>query len=133
MQSQGEQLGKEVVQALKAQIPVRGLPGVRIRNVKAQPRDGFDAEFQLESGERNILIYGEIKPAASPKLLGSDSPHGFDGCGLCTKTPRSVRSNSIFANVLVEVRRTVQCKAGQFVKMPADAADAFRKTETVPK
>ena len=62
------------MQALRTQAPVRGLPGVRIRDVKPQPKDGFDVEFQLESGERSILVYGEIKPAASPKLLEQLAP-----------------------------------------------------------
>ena len=74
MQATGLQLEKEVVQALRSQVPVRGLPGVRIRDVKAQPKDGFDVEFQLESGQRSILVYGEIKPAASPKLLEQLAP-----------------------------------------------------------
>lgn len=74
MQATGLQLEKEVVQALRTQAPVRGLPGVRIRDVKPQPKDGFDVEFQLESGERSILVYGEIKPAASPKLLEQLAP-----------------------------------------------------------
>lgn len=47
---------------------------MRIRDVKAEPRDGFDVEFRLQSGERTILIYGEIKPAASPKLLEQLAP-----------------------------------------------------------
>jgi hypothetical protein len=58
-----------VLLALRTQIPVRGIPGVRIRDIKTQPKDGFDVEFQLESGKRRILIYGEMKPAASPRLL----------------------------------------------------------------
>jgi len=74
MQPKGFQLEKEVLQALRDQIPVRDLPGVRIREVKAQPKDGFDVEFQLESGQRSVLVYGEIKPAASPKLLEQLAP-----------------------------------------------------------
>jgi hypothetical protein len=74
MQATGLQLEKEAVQALRTQVPVRGLPGVRIRDVKAQPKDGFDVEFQLESGQRSILVYGEIKSAASPKLLEQLAP-----------------------------------------------------------
>jgi hypothetical protein len=42
--------------------------------VKAQPKDGFDVEFQLTSGQRSIWVYGEIKPAASPKLLEQLAP-----------------------------------------------------------
>jgi hypothetical protein len=74
MRTNGLPLEREVVQALRNQIPVRDLPGVRIREVKAQPREGFDVKFQLQSGNRNILVYGEIKPAASPKLLEQLAP-----------------------------------------------------------
>jgi hypothetical protein len=74
MQAAGLQLEKEAVQALRTQVPVRGLPGVRISDVKAQPKGGFDVKFQLESGQRSILVYGEIKPAASPKLLEQLAP-----------------------------------------------------------
>ena len=89
MQAKGLQLEQEVVQALRNQIPVRDLPGVRIRDVKAQPRDGFDVEFQLESGKRRILIYGEIKPAVSPKLLEQIAPW--------IRRMRSLRQDAAFA------------------------------------
>ncbi|HET8924124.1 MAG TPA: hypothetical protein VFN26_14140 [Candidatus Acidoferrum sp.] len=74
MQAQGPQLERNVVQALTNQTPVRDLPGVRISDVKTQPKDGFDVEFQLQSGQRRILVYGEVKPAASPKLLEQLAP-----------------------------------------------------------
>jgi hypothetical protein len=89
MQATGLQLEKEVVQALRTQVPVRSLPGVRIRDVKAQPKDGFDVEFQLESGQRSILVYGEIKPAASPKLLEQLAPW--------IRRMRSLRKDAAFA------------------------------------
>jgi len=74
MQATGLQLEKEVVQALRTQVPVRSLRGVCIRDVKAQSKDGFDVEFQLESGQRSTLAYGEIELAASPKLLEQLAP-----------------------------------------------------------
>ena len=74
MQSKGLQLEKEIVQALRNQIPVQDLPRVRLRDVKVKPKDGFDVEFQLESGQRSVLVYGEIKPAVSPKLLEQLAP-----------------------------------------------------------
>ncbi len=67
-------LEQEVTQALRKQAPVRNLPGVRIRDVKTQLANGFDVEFRLESGNRSILIYGEIKSVVSPKLLEQLSP-----------------------------------------------------------
>jgi hypothetical protein len=74
MPATGLRLEQEVVQALRNQIPVRDLPGVRILDVKTQPKDGFDVEFRLESGSVRVLIYGEIKPTASPKLLEQLAP-----------------------------------------------------------
>lgn len=89
MQGNGLQLDKEVVRALRTQVPVRGLLGVRIRDVKAQPKDGFDVEFQIDSGQRSILVYGEIKPAASPKLLEQLVPW--------IRRVRSLRKDAAFA------------------------------------
>ena len=89
MQATGLQLEKEVLRALRTQVPVRGLLGVRIRDVKAQPKDGFDVEFQLDSGQRSILVYGEIKPAASPKLLEQLVPW--------IRRVRSLRKDAAFA------------------------------------
>jgi hypothetical protein len=74
MSGLGPKLEQEVAQALRRQIPVRDLPDVRIRDLKTQPANGFDVEFQLESGKRRILIYGEIKAAVSPKLLEEIGP-----------------------------------------------------------
>jgi hypothetical protein len=70
----GSQLEQEVVQALRNQVPVQDLPGVRIRDLKVQPKEGFDVEFQLESGQSSILVFGEIKPSVSPKLLEQLAP-----------------------------------------------------------
>ena len=70
----GSQLEQDVVQALRNQVPVRDLPGVRIRDLKVQPKEGFDVEFQLESGQSSILVFGEIKPSVSPKLLEQLAP-----------------------------------------------------------
>jgi len=89
MQAQGLQLERNVLQALTNEIPVRGLPGVRIREVKTQPKDGFDVEFQLQSGQRRIHVYGEIKPAASPKLLEQLAPW--------IRRMRSLRNDAAFA------------------------------------
>ncbi len=89
MQAIGSQLEKEIVQALRNQVPVQGLPGVRIRDVKAQRKDGFDVEFQLDSGQRRILVYGEIKPTASPKLLEQLVPW--------IRRLRSLRKDATFA------------------------------------
>jgi hypothetical protein len=74
MQTRGLQFEKTVLEALRDQIPVRGLPGVRIRVVKPQPADGFDVQFELESGKKRVLVLGEIKSAVSPRLLEQINP-----------------------------------------------------------
>jgi hypothetical protein len=89
MQTQRPQLERNVMQALTNEIPVRDLPGVRIRDVKTQPKDGFDVEFQLQSGQRRIHVYAEIKPAASPKLLEQLAPW--------IRRMRSLRNDAAFA------------------------------------
>jgi hypothetical protein len=78
----------EVAQALREQAPVRDLPDVRIRDLKIQPANGFDVEFQLQTGKRRILIYGEIKSAVSPKLL--------EQLGPWTRRMRSLRPDVAF-------------------------------------
>lgn len=65
---------KTVLEALGNQIPVRGLPGVRIRVVKSQTAEGFDVQFELESGKKRVLVLGEIRSAVSPKLLEGIAP-----------------------------------------------------------
>jgi hypothetical protein len=68
------QFVKEALEALRKQLPVRDLPGVRIRAVKAQPEDTFDVQFELESGKSRVLVLGEFKSAVSPKLLEDIAP-----------------------------------------------------------
>jgi hypothetical protein len=68
------QFEKDALQALRNQLPVRDLPGVRIRAVKPQPEDTFDVQFELESGKSRVLVLGEFKSAVSPKLLEDIAP-----------------------------------------------------------
>lgn len=68
------QFEKEARQALRNQLPVRDLPGVRIRALKVQPEDTFDVQFELESGKSRVLVLGEFKSAVSPKLLEDIAP-----------------------------------------------------------
>jgi len=65
---------RTVLQALREQIPVRDLPGVRIRAIREQPEERFDIKFELESGKSRVLVLGEIKSALSPKLLQQIAP-----------------------------------------------------------
>jgi hypothetical protein len=66
--------GKGVLQALRNQLPVRDLPGIRIRAAKAQPEDAFDVQFELQSGKSRVPVLGEFKSAVSPKLLEDIAP-----------------------------------------------------------
>jgi hypothetical protein len=70
----GTQFEAQALKALRNQLPVRELPGVRIRAVKAQPEDNFDVQFELESGRSRVLVLGEFKSAVSPKLLEDIAP-----------------------------------------------------------
>jgi hypothetical protein len=74
MQATEAKFEREALQALRNQVPVRGLSGVRIRAVKAQPAATFDIQFELESGKSRILVMGEIKPVVSLKLLQGIAP-----------------------------------------------------------
>ncbi len=75
MQARTLQYEKTALEALRNQIPVRGLPGVRIRAVKAQPTAGFDVQFEsLESGKKRVLVLWEFKSADSPKHLEGIAP-----------------------------------------------------------
>jgi hypothetical protein len=74
MQAAEAKFEREALQAFRNQVPVRGLSGVRIRAVKAQPEETFDIQFELESGKSRILVMGEVKPVVSLKLLRDIAP-----------------------------------------------------------
>jgi hypothetical protein len=63
-----------VAEALRDQLPVKGLPGVSIQNVREQPEQPFDISFELLSGPNRIQVLGEIKPTFSPRLLEEIGP-----------------------------------------------------------
>ena len=63
-----------VAEALRNQLPVKGLPGVSIQNVREQPEQPFDISFDLRSGPNQVQVLGEIKPAFSPRLLEEIRP-----------------------------------------------------------
>jgi hypothetical protein len=74
MQGTARQFERTVLQALRNQVPVRDLPGVRIRAVRQNPLERFDVSFELESGANRVLVFGEIKVALSPKQLRDIGP-----------------------------------------------------------
>jgi hypothetical protein len=63
-----------VAEALRSQVPVKGLPGVSIQNVCEQPEQPFDISFELRSGPNQVQVLGEIKPSFSPRLLEEIGP-----------------------------------------------------------
>jgi len=89
VQTTTAQFEKTVLQALRNQIPVRDLPGVRICAVREQPEERFDIKFELESGKSRVLVFGEIKPAVSPRLLQEIAPW--------IKRMKSLREGATFA------------------------------------
>jgi hypothetical protein len=68
------QLERQPLESLRAQTPVRDLPGVRIRAIKAQPEDGFDFQFELQSGKRRIVVLAEYKLAVPLRVLEDIAP-----------------------------------------------------------
>jgi hypothetical protein len=71
MTSEADQI---VAEALRGQIPLKGLPGVSIQNVREQPEQPFDISFELLSGPNRILVLGEIKSTFSPRMLEEIGP-----------------------------------------------------------
>src|SRR5262245_43855778 len=63
-----------IVESLRGQLPVKGLPGVSIQNVRDRPEQPFDVSFELLSGTNRIQVLGEIKTAFSPRLLEEIGP-----------------------------------------------------------
>jgi DNA-binding HxlR family transcriptional regulator len=74
MPTQEAQFEQTVLDALRKQLPVKDLPGVRITQVRQEPERPFDVSFELTSGKNRILVFGEIKQAPSPKLLAEIGP-----------------------------------------------------------
>lgn len=65
---------RELIDALRAQTPVRDLPGVRILNVAAAPERPFDVTFEIESGSSRVTALGEIKANLTPKTVEAIAP-----------------------------------------------------------
>jgi len=74
MASREAQFEGRVVEALRRQLPVKDLPGVRITEVRQEPERPFDVRFELSSGKNRVVVFGEIKQTPSPKLLAEIGP-----------------------------------------------------------
>ena len=68
MEIREAQFEPKMVDALRKQVPVKDLPGVRIAQVRQEPERPFDVSFELTSSKNRILVFAEIKQALSPKL-----------------------------------------------------------------
>jgi hypothetical protein len=68
------QFERRVVEALRQQLPVEDLPGVRIAEVRQEAERPFDVRFELRSGKNRVTVFGEVKQAPSPKLLAEIGP-----------------------------------------------------------
>jgi hypothetical protein len=67
-------LEQTIIDNLRAQTPLVGLPGVRLSEVKAAPAGPFDVSFQMESGPSRIQVLADIKPYFTPKALEAIAP-----------------------------------------------------------
>ena len=85
------QLVRKVLDALRKQVPVRDLAGVRIEQVRQEPERPFDVSFELISGSNRIQVFGEIKQAPSPKMLAEIGPW--------MRRMKSLKQNAAFAIV----------------------------------
>ena len=67
-------LENALIETLRAQTPIRDLPGVRILDVNASPTQPFDVSFQLEAGSSRVRVLGEIRDGVTPKVLEEIAP-----------------------------------------------------------
>jgi hypothetical protein len=89
METPESQLERTMVEALRKQVPVKDLPGVRITEVRQEPERPFDVTFELTSGKNRIQVFGEIKEAPSPRLLAEIGPW--------MQRMKSLKKNAAFA------------------------------------
>ena len=59
METREAQFERTMVDALRKQVPVKDLPGVRIAQVRQQLERPFDVSFELTSGKNRILVFAE--------------------------------------------------------------------------
>jgi hypothetical protein len=65
---------RAIVDGLRKQTPIKGLPGVTIENVRIQPEPAFDIAFEIRSGSQRIPVFAEVKPDFSPRRLAEITP-----------------------------------------------------------
>jgi hypothetical protein len=67
----------EILNALKTNLPLKGLPNVRISNLTQPPvadQGRFDAKFDLQSGDTRIEVYAEVKNTCTPRQVEQIAP-----------------------------------------------------------
>jgi hypothetical protein len=72
--SQSNSLERQIAAALRAQIPVRNLPGVMIENVEEKSEPPFDITFDLRSDRNRIQVLSEAKQNFSPRVIAEIAP-----------------------------------------------------------
>ena len=65
---------QSVAEALRNQIPVTGLAGVSITNVREKSDEPFDLTFVLRSGQNQVQVLAEVKATFSPRTLEEITP-----------------------------------------------------------
>jgi hypothetical protein len=65
---------RQMVAALRAQVPVRDLPGVSIEKVQEESKSPFDISFELRSGRNRIQVLAEAKQTFSPRIIAEIAP-----------------------------------------------------------
>lgn len=68
------QMEQSVADALRNQLPVSGLSGVSITDVREQPEQPFDVTFVLKSGQNRVQVLAEVKAAFTPRILEEITP-----------------------------------------------------------
>ncbi|MGH9326434.1 MAG: type IV toxin-antitoxin system AbiEi family antitoxin [Terriglobia bacterium] len=67
----------EVLQAVRANEPFKGLPNIRVENLVDQSigdEGEFDAQFDLRFGDMNVKVYVEAKTNCTPKQIDQIAP-----------------------------------------------------------
>jgi hypothetical protein len=72
-QTRANPTAREIARGLRGQEPVKGLPGVSIKDVQ-EPEQPFDIGFELRSGENRIRVLGETKKVFTPRIIEEIAP-----------------------------------------------------------
>jgi DNA-binding HxlR family transcriptional regulator len=65
---------QSLTNALRAQIPVSGLKGIRIVDVTQNASEAFDVSFHIECGLDRVPVFAQFQHALTPKKLDGIAP-----------------------------------------------------------